>query len=59
MNLRDVLVAALNAEAVQGCAFGRDSLDDDVIELFEQNGVDVDGVIQEVEENEDGHLDLF
>jgi len=59
MNLRDVLLAALNAQAVTGCDFSRDSLDPDVIALFEANGVDIDSVIEEVEENEDDELDLF
>ena len=59
MDLRDVLLYAINHQAVAGYQFGKDSLDDDVIKLFETNGVDIDDVIKEVEENKDGHLDLF
>jgi len=59
MDLRDVLLMALNAQACSGCQFGRESLDDDVVKLFEDNGVDIDEVVKEVEENEDGHLDYF
>ena len=58
MNLRDVLLYALNHQALAGYAFDRKSLDKDVIKLFEENGVDIDGVVREVTENEDGHLDL-
>ena len=59
MNLRSVLLYALNHQAVSGSQFDRSALDAEVIEVFEQNGVDVDEVIREVEENEDDHLDLF
>lgn len=59
MNLRTVLLYALDRESQAGGCFDRSALDEDVIELFEANGVDIDDVIREVEENEDGHLDLY
>ena len=59
MNLRDVLLHALNEQDLMGVAISRDSLDQEAIKVFEDNGVDIDGVIEEVQLNEGGHLDLY
>lgn len=59
MNMHDVLLYALNHQALVGCDFSKKALSKKVRRIFKENGVDVDKVVQEVEDNEGGELDLF
>ncbi len=59
MNLRQVILYALNYQAVIGCQFNKEVLNDEVIKICEEHNIDIDDIVTEIEQNKDGHLDIF
>ncbi len=59
MNLGQVILHALNYQAVIGCQFDKEALNDEVIKICEEHNIDIDDIVTEIEQNKDGHLDIF
>lgn len=56
MNLRSVVVNALDKLSLEGYAIGRESVDEDVLALLKERGHDIDEIIKEAEAEKESDL---